>query len=343
MKRFKRMIFGSKTEKTKKDKNNDDDDKPSDAGNSPKNKKAKKKNGNGRTSSAKYSVASDVDHKHESLSSGDSCPECNKGHLYNLSPSIIITFQGNQPITSKKNSVERLRCSGCGYVFTASAAEELRKNQYNESVSTALALMRYGMGLPSKRLEEFQKIMGVPISDSMQWKLLEDAASPIFPIYLSLKRFAANADLLHHDDTYLKILDLMKENKEMTAKQRKGMHTTAFVAVKDKIKASIFISGRNHAGENLLDILEERSSEKGKIITMSDALSRGMPKDLDAEICNCLSHARRKFIELIDMNISVRESKHMKKWLGVIYYNDTKAKEKNLTDHERLEYHQKFS
>ncbi|MCK5882265.1 MAG: hypothetical protein KAG61_01145, partial [Bacteriovoracaceae bacterium] len=27
----------------------------------------------------------------------------------------------------------------------------------------------------------------------------------------------------------------------------------------------------------------------------------------------------------MDMNISVRESKQMKKWLGVIYYNDTKA------------------
>ncbi|MCK5882210.1 MAG: transposase, partial [Bacteriovoracaceae bacterium] len=82
---------------------------------------------------------------------------------------------------------------------------------------------------------------------------------------------------------------------------------------------------------------------EGKIITMSDALSRAMPKKLDADICNCLSHARRKFVELMDMNISVRESKHMLKWLSVIYHNDARAKEKNLTNQERLEYHQNLS
>ena len=68
MKRFKRMIFGSTTEKIKKDKK-DDDDKPSYPGNSPKKKKTKKKKGNGRTSSAKFSITSDVEYKHESLSS----------------------------------------------------------------------------------------------------------------------------------------------------------------------------------------------------------------------------------------------------------------------------------
>lgn len=161
MKKFKRMIFGSKTEKDpKKKKDQDKNDDPPASGNSSNENsptmKKPKKNGNGRVAGANYTSDKEIIHTHSSLRAGDSCPDCQRGTLYDYRPTIIITFEGNSPISTVKNIVRRLRCSACGTLFTPEIAEKLRSQKYDESVAVSLALMRYGFGMPFKRLESYQ-------------------------------------------------------------------------------------------------------------------------------------------------------------------------------------------
>ena len=58
-------------------------------------------------------------------------------------------------------------------------------------------------------------------------------------------------------------------------------------------KIALYFTGRQHAGENLRDVLQHRVKDLATPIQMCDALSRNAPKLSDgAEIllANCLAH-----------------------------------------------------
>jgi len=53
------------------------------------------------------------------------------------------------------------------------------------------------------------------------------------------------------------------------------------------------VTGRQHAGENLADVLKERAAELPAPIQMSDTLSRNvaeLPGAVQTLIANCLAH-----------------------------------------------------
>lgn len=87
---------------------------------------------------------------------------------------------------------------------------------------------------PYNRLENFQKALGVPVPASTQW----DNVYPVFETavhpYEVLVRQAAQGDLFHIDDTGVKILSIIKENKKKKAveegaadwEKRKATYTT---------------------------------------------------------------------------------------------------------------------
>jgi hypothetical protein len=53
---------------------------------------------------------------------------------------------------------------------------------------------------------------------------------------------------------------------------------------------ALFFTGRQHAGENLGDVLRQRAQELEPPIQMCDALSRNIPKELQTIVANCLTH-----------------------------------------------------
>jgi hypothetical protein len=64
-------------------------------------------------------------------------------------------------------------------------------------------------------------------------------------------------------------------------------------------KIALFFTGRQHAGENLADVLAQRVDLLHAPIQMCDALSRNTPKltcGLRILLANCLSHGRRQFV-----------------------------------------------
>lgn len=89
----------------------------------------------------------------------------------------------------------------------------------------------------------------------------------------------------------MKILDQMNLRYEDRA-GRSGMFTSGFMSIADNIRIALFLTGHNHAGENMADILTKRSAALGPPIQMCDGLSRNTVKDFKVILANCLAHWR---------------------------------------------------
>jgi hypothetical protein len=74
---------------------------------------------------------------------------------------------------------------------------------------------------------------------------------------------------------------------------------------------------------------------------MCDGLSRNAPGEIATILSNCLTHARRQFV---DVAVGFpTEVEHVIEELSLIYKNDAWAKDEGLSDEERLRFHQRES
>ena len=71
---------------------------------------------------------------------------------------------------------------------------------------------------------------------------------------------------------------------------------------------------------------------------MCDALSRNLPKELKTILGNCLAHARRQFVDVVE-NFP-EGCRHVLETLGEVYKNDAFARERNLSPEARLQFQQ---
>ncbi|MCK4485307.1 MAG: IS66 family transposase, partial [Desulfobacterales bacterium] len=340
---------GATTEKAKNVLKNSDKDEDSDeskissdkSGNDPednKDKPDKKRKGHGRNGAADYTGADKVAVPNTDLKPGDDCPACLKGKVYKISiPKLVVRITGNAPLAAKVYELERLRCNLCGQVFTAKAPDNIGDEKYDETAGTMIALLKYGSGFPFNRLEGLQDSLGIPLPASTQWEIVEKAAGRIHRVYSELIRQGAQGDVIHNDDTTMKILSLMKENNENES-ARKGMFTTGIISTLKGRKIALFFTGRKHAGENMADLLKQRGSGLSPPIQMCDALSRNLPKDFESILANCMAHGRRNFVD-VTWNFP-EECRHVIETLAQVYKNDEVAKDLNMSPAERLAFHQ---
>ena len=334
IKRLKDMLFGAATEKTQKVLKKVLEESASDA--SGEDRKAKKKApGHGRNAAEAYTGAEEVEVPHESFKEGDACPECPKGKLYKWTPGVIVRVKGQAPLAATVYKLEKLRCNLCGEVFTASAPEGVGEEKYDASSAAMIALLKYGTGFPFNRLDKLENWLGIPLPSSTQWEIVEKAYRSVCPAFAELIRVAAGGEVIHLDDTTMKILGLEKQN---FLKGRKGVFTTGIVSKVGKRKLALFFTGVNHAGENLTELLKQRSPELGKPIQMCDALASNMPAELQTILANCLAHGRRKFVEVAPNFPD--ECLHVLKLLKRVYRNDATARNEGMSPEERLRLHQ---
>jgi transposase len=315
------------------------------AGTEPAASTEKKANGHGRTAAAAYTGAAKVAVSHPNLKSGAACPECPKGKVYvQKEPRPLVRIVGQAPLAATVYALEQLRCNACGQLFTAPAPEGVGPEKYDETAMAMIAELKYGSGVPFNRIENLEKRLGVPLPAATQWEIVEEAAVLIQPVRDELMRQAAQGELLHNDDTSVRILNL----KRPEGGERTGVFTSAVVSVvragaTERLMA-LYFSGREHAGENLGKVLKQRAAEMGPAIQMSDALSRNVPK-LDAGVellvANCMAHGRRQFVEVVG-NFPAA-CRHVLEILGGVYVNDAVAKERKMTPVERLEFHRQHS
>jgi transposase len=345
IRRLLRMLFGERTEKLKdviKNKNESlnsetDSENTTDRSDKPKPK------GHGRNAAADYSGAEQIKVPHTTLKIGDNCPGCLKGKLYEMKvPKLIVRVTGKAPLQASVYQMQKLRCNLCGDIFRAKTPEGIGEEKYDAASGAMIALLKYGSGLPFNRIEQLQGSLGVPLPASTQWEIADAVANKVAPAFDELIRQAAQGDVLHNDDTTIKILSLIKEqlNSEDDP-ERKGMFTSAILSQVDKGKIALFFTGRNHAGENLAHVLSKRQSGLDPPIQMCDALSRNLPKELKTILANCLTHARRNFVDVLTS--FPEQCQFVIEILGKVYKNDQATKDRNLSAEKRLIYHQTHS
>jgi transposase len=348
IKRLLRMLFGIKTEKSKNILKNAEDsqteastENTQDAENDMPDKKNRPK-GHGRNGASAYTGAQKIKIPHSTLKSGELCPSCEKGKVYlMIEVSTLVRITGEAPIQATVYELEKLRCNLCLTIFTADAPPGVGSEKYNEAAGAMIVMLRYGGGFPFYRLEQFQESLGVPLPDATQWDIAEKVADRIHSVYRELIRHAAQGEVVHHDDTTMKVLELIKENKNKDKNSRTGIFTTGVVSIVGDKKIGLFFTGGKHAGENIVDVLEEREKNRERPIQMCDALSRNMPEGLETIVANCLAHARRKFVEVID-NFP-QQCRFVVTIFKQVYRNDAIAKEKGMSAEERLAFHQEHS
>jgi transposase len=122
---------------------------------------------------------------------------------------------------------------------------------------------------------------------------------------------------------------------------RRGVFTSGIISKAVDHTIALFFTGRQHAGENLLDLLRQRSAELGPPIQMCDALSRNMPEALKTILANCLAHGRRRFVDVL--GAFPQPGLHVLQILKDVYHNDAIARQQNLSAQQRLEFHQAHS
>jgi transposase len=308
--------------------------------------------GHGRNGADAYRRAARIEVPHPALTAGDPCPACAEGIVYEKAPGVVVRITGQAPLAATIYELQKLRCHLCGQVFTAPAPAAAGSDKYEATAGSMIALLKYGSGLPFNRLEGLQGHLEIPLPASTQWDIVHTVATKLAPAHAELIRQAAQGEVLHNDDTTVKILQLMGAparrdaftgagDEGAGAEERTGLFTSGVVALCDGHRIALFFSGRRHAGENLAEVLKHRAAELPPPIQMCDALSRNLPAELQTIVAHCLDHARRQFVDVYDD--FPEPCRYLLEALAVVYRNDASARERQLTPAARLQWHQQES
>jgi hypothetical protein len=340
IRRLQQMLFGARTEKTRTVVATQ---KVSTEAASTQATERPARKGHGRNGAQAYPGASKIQVRHETLQAGNRCPQCPNGKLYHQkTPAYLLRLVGQPPLGATVWELERLRCNLCGEVFTAQEPEGVGPEKYDATSGAMIALLKYGNGLPFHRLSQLQGGMGIPLPPATQWEIVRDMAEVVQPIYGQLIHQAAQATVLHNDDTSAKILALgSKPQSAEGDPQRTGTFTSGIVATQEGREIALFFTGRRHAGENLAEVLKQRAGSLGHPIQMCDALSRNVPQDFLGILAHCLAHARRQFVDVTPQFPD--ECRYVLGTLAQVYRYDATARLEHMTPEARLAFHKEQS
>lgn len=312
-------------------------------------KEKPKAKGHGRVPASAYPDAPCLPILHDKLHPGDVCPLCGRGRLYELpQPAQILRIVGQPPLVAVCWNCQRLRCGGCGHVFTARAPEAAQGPKYDETAIAMMALLRYRAGLPLHRLDHLERHLATPVPASTQWDVVNQGVGDVRPVFDELCRQAAQGQVLHNDDSYARILAFMGKRRasllakgELPDPERTGIFTTAIVSLLQDKPIALFYTGRKHAGENLTDLLRQRAAGHAAPLLMSDALERNVPTGHAVVEANCLAHGRRHVVDAIASFPS--ECKYLLAMLGKVYRVDHLSRRFRLSPEKRLRAHRRWS
>ena len=307
-----------------------------------------KRHGHGRRKAQDYTGAHWVEVPHPALTPGCRCPRCAQGAVRaQKTKAIVLRIEASPPIAATGYRMERLRCDACGEVFTAPVPIAAGPEKYAPSVGVMIAILRYGTGVPHYRLERHQQSVGVPLPASTQWELMAPLCVQVQPIFDVLVVLAANAPLLQHDDTTMRILDLRRPGSATAAElarlvpHRKGTFTTNILADVASHPVALYFTGWQHAGENLAAVLRQRAADLAPPIQMCDALSRNVHPESHTLLAHCLAHGRREFVTVAPSFPT--ECRHVLEAIREVYRFEAEAKALGLAPEPRLVHHQTHS
>jgi hypothetical protein len=303
-----------------------------------------KRRGHGRLPSSAYTGATPVRCLHPQLHPGACCPDpgCS-GRLFDTTaPAIFIRLTGQPLVGATRYEQQVLRCSACQQRYTAPLPEGVSAEKYDATADVAIVMAKYAAGLPFHRLTQMQQAYGIPLPESVQWERCEAVADALLPVYLHLRTLAAQADVLVSDDTGVQILSCCQENQRRTEGERHGLHTTGIVAQgleRPPQPVVLYASGRQHAGENVGELLRSRLSELRPPLQVGDALAANWSHPFPVIAVKCLAHTRRQFADI--EQIFPEPCRYVQETLAAVYRFE--AETRTMTPEERLAHHQRYS
>jgi hypothetical protein len=308
-----------------------------------KQKQKQKKPGHGRHGPDAYPGARKKKVPHPDLHHGDRCPSCHGGTVYGLKePRCAVRITAVAPIQATVWQLEELRCGTCNEYFTAPAPPEVGPEKYDASVAAMVAELKYGIGVPFNRIQKLQHDMGIPLPAATQWELVDKAANQLFPIFQELVRQGAVGDVLHNDDTSMRILELSPEERGALlgpgTEDRSGVFTSGIVSVSEGHRVALYYTGPRHSGENVATLIEKRSATLPPPIQMCDASASNTSGDFETILAACLAHGRRYFVDVA--TTFPGECRFVLEKLREVYKNDAVAKKNGLSPSDRLAFHQ---
>jgi transposase len=296
--------------------------------------------GHGRNGASAFAGAVRVSIPHATLQPGHTCPECGQGKVYRQKdPATLVRIVGHAPLQTTVFEMDRWRCNACGQVFTAATPEAAGSEKYDATAIAMIALLKYGTGMPFKRLERLEGQLAMPLPAATQWELMAAAAKLAWPVLQALIWLAAQGGILHNDDTGMRILRLIREPGD----KRTGVFTSGIVSIVGVYKIALFFTGAKDAGENIAEVLKQRARELPAPIQMCDALTRNVPKPAGVKtlLANCLAHGRRQIVEVAE-NFP-EECRYVLETLRNVYHNDGLTHDQKLSAEERMRFHQERS
>ena len=165
-----------------------------------------------------------------------------------------------------------------------------------------------------------------------QCEIVAETAVSLQPALQELTRQAAQGEVVHNDDTSMRVLSLDRDAD--ISPERTGVFTSGVVWIFQERRIALFFTGCKHAGENLAEVLKQRPTDLPPPIQMCDALSRNVPKSFATLLANCLTHGRRNFVEVTSS--FPEECRFVLETLGEVYGYDDQARTQGLSPAMRL-------
>ena len=221
--------------------------------------------GHGRNGGDAYRGAKKVEVAHADLAHGNRYPDCVRGNVYTQKePKALVRIVGRAPLVATVYELEKLRCNACGQMFTAEEPEGVGPEKYDETAATMIAQLKYGSGVSFHRLERMEELLGIPLPATTQWELVEETAALIKTAHDELIRQAAQGEVLHNDDTGMRVLEMERDPSD----ERTGVFTSGIVSTASGRKIALYFTGRQHAGDNLADVMKQRAPDLSAPVQM---------------------------------------------------------------------------
>ena len=302
--------------------------------------------GHGRNGAQAYCDSPVVEVALDAPQAGAPCPQCAAGKVYDTPPRTIVKVVGQAPLAATVYKLQQRRCRLCDATFTAALPAQITAPKYAHSCASMLAVLRYGSGMPFYRLEGLQGSLNVPLPDATQWEIVAKATPGPRAAFDELIRQAAQAPLLHSDDTPARILSLMAARAKAEAAGQtpaaRAINTSGIVAVlPDERHVVLFFTGHRHAGQNLAAVLAQRAKDLEAPIQMSDALACNFTGEFATIVSKCLSHGRRKVVDVVEH--FPQPCRYVIEVLAQVYAVDAQCRDQNMSSEQRLLHHQTHS
>jgi hypothetical protein len=139
-------------------------------------------------------------------------------------------WSGSPPLQLIIYLLEKLKCNTCDHIFVAGLPEGVQPKTLDDkhpedpkattrstnsaSANGIVALLRYGYGLPHYRLAQLQSLIGIPLPSSTQWGMIMQVYYSLRLVWDLILAEAAQAPLFYNDDTRMKVISLLQDDKE---------------------------------------------------------------------------------------------------------------------------------